>query len=166
MRNTRKICRAAIAAVCLLQGAEKAFADTTVTWAPATQSYVGDWSTASNWNPMVVPNNNGASNYAVVLPDLGNYSIILDIPATIDSLTMGAGANLVPYYSFTVTGNVSTTQSGIDAEGGISTVDGTVSGNGNITASPNGVFDISAIANTLSILALGGTVSLTMGPST
>lgn len=67
----------------------------TSNWA-ATGS--GNWATASNWNPAVVPNNGGGNTYAVVIdPGGARLTVNLDTSPTIESLSVfGDGILSIP----------------------------------------------------------------------
>ncbi len=58
-----------------------------VNWA-AAQS--GMWSSAGNWNPMVVPNNGGAETYNAIINAMGAnpYTVTLDLPVTVNALDL------------------------------------------------------------------------------
>ena len=64
----------------------QAIAQDDATWVGGT----GNWSTSTNWNPAVVPNNGGNSfNVLIDNGDTNTDSIVsLDIVAAIDSLTV------------------------------------------------------------------------------
>ncbi|HWL92154.1 MAG TPA: hypothetical protein VNT79_01345, partial [Phycisphaerae bacterium] len=58
----------------------------------------GTWNTAGNWTPAVVPNNGAGGNTYHVLIDNSNAAdsvVTLDVPRTIDRLTISAGDELV-----------------------------------------------------------------------
>src|SRR5688572_5277110 len=49
----------------------------------------GDWGTAGNWNPAVVPNNNGPNTFNALLRVAGSpYTVTLDLDVTIENFTL------------------------------------------------------------------------------
>ena len=81
-----------------------------VAWAQINSTYIGpdggNWNDASNWSPMIVPNNNGGNVFNVTID---GPRAQLDIDPTINSLTLGATAGRLfgTDHNFTVTGSTS-----------------------------------------------------------
>jgi hypothetical protein len=94
-------------AVCL-QGAASAQTAATATWVGKDTSNPTFWSVADNWSPAVVPNNGGGATYNVVIPmptASGPPQPYLNIPATINNLTINTNASLlIDLYTLTVAG--------------------------------------------------------------
>jgi hypothetical protein len=67
--------------------------DTISTWNGGT----GNWGTASNWTPPVVPNNSGANSYDVTIASGGTDAVNLELGLnpTVTSLTVGGD----PYFN-------------------------------------------------------------------
>ncbi len=61
-----------------------------ITWLSSIGT-TGNWSTASNWDLGVVPNNSDGTTYAVTIPML--RSVVVDISPTVDSLN-AAGSHV------------------------------------------------------------------------
>ncbi|MCX5688688.1 MAG: hypothetical protein NTV94_02660 [Planctomycetota bacterium] len=88
MKNVAAIRLAAIAGTAL---AASSMAQTTATWLTATN---GNWSDATRWstNPQV-PNNSTGNRFNVFLTPTGSaYDVSLDIPVSIDDLTLNSPA--------------------------------------------------------------------------
>jgi hypothetical protein len=133
-------CGLALLSIGLL-GFSKAAADTISTWNGGS----GNWSSAGQWTPAVVPNNTGSQGYAVTI---SNGTVTLDTSPTIDSLTLNGSLStgyemqgLAP--ALTVNGNATVT-------GGI--------GAGGATPSQYGSFNPLLVGGNLSNLG-----SMTMG---
>ena len=77
----------------LVSSLPAAHAQTTDTWSLGSS---GNWNTAGDWSTGVVPNNGvpSGSSYNVDITD-GKSTVTLNINATINDLTMGAGNTLV-----------------------------------------------------------------------
>jgi hypothetical protein len=103
-RSTRS--RARIAALTLIVGTAPALAQTDVRWANPTN---GTWSTASSWNPAVVPNNAGPNTFNAIFDTLGPaYQCDLDIDVTLSNLSLtspNATLNLGTPNTINVLGN-------------------------------------------------------------
>jgi hypothetical protein len=66
--------------------AQLVLAQTDVRWKAAVD---GEWNDVDNWDPAVVPNNDGADTFNVIIDVTGGpYTIDLDIDVTIDSLQL------------------------------------------------------------------------------
>lgn len=52
----------------------------------------GNWSTALNWNPAIVPNNGGGSTYDVAID--GAVTVLMGLSPTIDALAIGPNSTL------------------------------------------------------------------------
>ncbi|HUO07991.1 MAG TPA: PEP-CTERM sorting domain-containing protein [Phycisphaerae bacterium] len=126
--------------------------------ATVTSTWVGsasaNWSAPANWSPATAyPNNGngGVSDYSVIIKSVTtpNNNPTADVSASIDSLTLNAGANLTINTGITVSLNTTTV---INA--------GNITLNGNSTS---GNSTLSLAANGTTFLTGGGTVSLTVG---
>jgi hypothetical protein len=93
-----------------------------------TNSVGGNWSTAVNWNTGTVP---GPSDN-VLLTNSGNYTVTLDVDATIASLSLGgaSGAQTLSDSSHTITINAAIT---INANGVLNLINSTATGVGILT---------------------------------
>jgi hypothetical protein len=108
-----RICRNGYVGVCLafaglvLGLAVSVFGETTSTWNNLGGD--GEYANPANWNPVVVPLNDGGTAYLVVIP--ASASVSYDFPVstagTITSLTLGDGGTLTidPAESLTVLGD-------------------------------------------------------------
>ncbi|MDX2146980.1 MAG: hypothetical protein SFZ23_05610 [Planctomycetota bacterium] len=76
----------AISAGLALSLGQLAQAQTTATWASPVS---GSWGTAGNWNPPVVPNNNGPNTFNAVIAATGSpYTVTLNLPVTVSNFSL------------------------------------------------------------------------------
>ncbi|MGD0412975.1 MAG: hypothetical protein ABSC18_14890, partial [Verrucomicrobiota bacterium] len=133
----------------------------TVTW---TNIQGGNWSGGSNWSP----NGGPGSGDTAVLPDVGNsYSVVLNVPATVSGLVVGAanGANtqtfLTGSQTLTVNGAIQVNSRGVfNLDGG--GITGTNGLAGTLTVSAGTLSGAMTVSNgsVLTLNAAGNYVSL------
>jgi hypothetical protein len=115
---------------------------------------VGNWGTASNWSPAVVPNNSNGTTYAVSINPFSVFppvppSVEVNISPTVDSLdvqassvTVQSGSTLSVNGALDVNGQIPINAAALVVDAGASLNAGSVSGIANDTS-----FDISGKAN-------------------
>ena len=148
-------------ALAIVLAASQSRAQTTETWNAATS---GDWTDASDWNPMTVPNNgnpvSGDTYNAVISATGAAYTITLDSDITVTGLTLSsANATLLQTSGSTFTAGASATAASITA-GTYEIDDGTLSGSF-LNVGTNGIVSVGANGSaTLDSTALNGAGTL------